>query len=144
MNCKTARKLISAYIDGELGSKEKRELELHLSTCIYCRKELESTKKLIKVLHSIPKIEPSSNFSDKVWYKLQQEDLNGRNNFKRLLVLVGLSIAIVIMFLLGQIPFMREENNYTYDIQTFYELHGKFGRTSTFEENVVDYVLYQK
>ncbi|TCD47364.1 anti-sigma factor [Chlorobium sp. N1] len=45
MNCKTARVLMSAAVDGELTGKEEEGLRLHLADCSDCRREFEEAKK---------------------------------------------------------------------------------------------------
>jgi len=45
MNCKTARVLMSAAVDGELTGKEEEGLRRHLETCSDCRHEFEEAKK---------------------------------------------------------------------------------------------------
>jgi len=40
------REQISAYIDGELSEKERRDLEAHLATCPRCAEELRSLQRL--------------------------------------------------------------------------------------------------
>lgn len=41
MNCKDINKLLAAYLDDEVTSDEREQIEAHLSTCPRCREELE-------------------------------------------------------------------------------------------------------
>ncbi len=45
MNCKKARVLMSAAVDGELTLKEEQEFLQHLSECKECHEELGEAKK---------------------------------------------------------------------------------------------------
>lgn len=42
MDCKSISELLAAYLDGELMSKEREQIEAHLSACPRCRRELEA------------------------------------------------------------------------------------------------------
>ena len=42
MNCKDVSKLFTAYLDGEVTSEERKQIQAHLSTCSRCREELEA------------------------------------------------------------------------------------------------------
>ena len=47
--------LLSAYLDGELASEERAELEAHVSACASCRRELDGLLHMKKVLASAPR-----------------------------------------------------------------------------------------
>lgn len=46
MNCAAAEALLNAYVDGELGASDIRALELHLSECLACQRELGDIRRL--------------------------------------------------------------------------------------------------
>ncbi|HPY97178.1 MAG TPA: zf-HC2 domain-containing protein [Candidatus Cloacimonadota bacterium] len=46
MKCETAKKKLNAYLDNELISNSKREIELHLSSCHACQQKLMELKAL--------------------------------------------------------------------------------------------------
>jgi anti-sigma factor (TIGR02949 family) len=50
MDCATARDLIGAYLDGELGAERALELERHPADCPACRKALAAAAALSRVL----------------------------------------------------------------------------------------------
>ncbi|HVE40419.1 MAG TPA: anti-sigma factor [Planctomycetota bacterium] len=52
MNCAELR--LDEYLDGELAEAERAVVEAHLASCAACRTELERSKKLEKVLRSVP------------------------------------------------------------------------------------------
>lgn len=43
MRCKTVKKLLEAYTEGELDKSRQEAVEFHISTCQSCRQELEIT-----------------------------------------------------------------------------------------------------
>jgi len=52
MNCAELR--LDEYLDGELAEADRAVVEAHLASCAACRMELERSKKLEKVLRSVP------------------------------------------------------------------------------------------
>ena len=50
MNCQEITKLIEAYLEGDLDSRQKQDLHTHLEACPSCRKEFENFRKLETVL----------------------------------------------------------------------------------------------
>lgn len=49
--------LISAYLDGELTSRERGELAQHISTCGRCAAELEGLQRVRALVRSLPVLE---------------------------------------------------------------------------------------
>lgn len=67
MNCKQARGLFSARVDGELSSLEERELREHLTECEQgCAERWVSFEATVRLVHSLPTIEPDPNFVGQV------------------------------------------------------------------------------
>ena len=62
MKCEVLRELLSGYLDGELDSKQKAELEKHLRVCEQCRNELEELKQLDQQVRASEIEEPSRDF----------------------------------------------------------------------------------
>jgi hypothetical protein len=52
-----AKKLLPAYLDGELDEKLRQDLEKHLAACAKCRAELESFKQFSARVHEISPVE---------------------------------------------------------------------------------------
>jgi anti-sigma factor RsiW len=53
---------LSAYLDGELSSREASRLESHLSTCEHCGVLLEELRDVRSMLVSLPEFEPKRSF----------------------------------------------------------------------------------
>jgi len=51
--------LISAYLDGQLDERDRKQIEEHLRSCSVCREELESLKKINNLLFSLKEIKIS-------------------------------------------------------------------------------------
>lgn len=49
---------LSAFLDGELGSVEQREVTDHLAGCVYCREELQELDAARVAIRSLPRLEP--------------------------------------------------------------------------------------
>jgi protein TonB len=52
-----AKKLLAAYLDGELDEKLRQDLEKHLPACAKCRAELESYKEFSARVHELSPVE---------------------------------------------------------------------------------------
>ena len=57
--CKTSLIRISAFLDHELSSLDRRKLEAHLASCPDCRGYLEETRRVSGLVKSLPALEPS-------------------------------------------------------------------------------------
>ncbi len=142
MRCKEAKRLMSSYIDGEISSLKKRELEEHLEECINCKKELLIMEDLLKKLHSLPEISPSENFSEVVWAKYLLEEEKRTRNYKKLFLVLGFAILFFNIFFVGE-RVIKEISKPSQDIYSYYEIHSK---TSSFmqDSSLVDFVLYNR
>jgi len=58
MKCSKVRKLVSAYLDGELGEARAREVEAHLAACSDCRAEAEAVRRTLDLLGEWRPVEP--------------------------------------------------------------------------------------
>ena len=63
MRCVKAKKLISPYIDGELGPMEKGQLEAHIRECAGCVKHFAELSKVHEMLAGAPKHEAPCGFA---------------------------------------------------------------------------------
>lgn len=64
MNCKSARKLIPAHIDGELDSPKTELLRSHLESCNSCRGLSQSLRRASDALGVVPEIAPAFTMAD--------------------------------------------------------------------------------
>ena len=64
MNCKSARKLIPAHVDGELDSQKAELLRSHLESCGSCRGLSQSLRRASDALGVVPEIAPAFTMAD--------------------------------------------------------------------------------
>ena len=62
MNCNTAQRLLSAYVDSELSMSEMDRVRKHVQDCDCCRYEEEDLRRLKSILTSTPIVEPPVDF----------------------------------------------------------------------------------
>jgi len=79
MKCAGIKEILSQYIDGMLGDRERAALEEHLSTCENCREELDSLRALVQELGALEPVKAPADFLGKIHERLAQPSL-----FKRL------------------------------------------------------------
>ncbi|UKI36211.1 MAG: zf-HC2 domain-containing protein [Clostridiales bacterium] len=72
MDCKKAKNLMSAYVDGMLESAEKSAFEAHIHTCKDCERELELLKSTLNLLADA-KYSAPENFTYEVREKLKSD-----------------------------------------------------------------------
>ena len=69
-NHQELKKMLSAYLDGELTQAEEQRVRLHLEDCQECRRELEQMAELQKLTAAIRFQEPPDSFLDSVEQRL--------------------------------------------------------------------------
>ena len=70
MKCKKIRKKLVAYLDGELGEKQKLLIKRHLLECAECRKEVDLLSRTSCLLKNQPRIKSSLDFDVNLWRKI--------------------------------------------------------------------------
>jgi len=61
--CDLVRELLSPYIDDELDTAERQKVDSHLQSCQFCREEFDSIRKTIRLVQSMPVMEPRRSFA---------------------------------------------------------------------------------
>ena len=67
--CEHVDSLLSAYLENETSPAETRFLEDHFSSCARCRDQKSEMRTLLTRIHSLPRVETSENFTQKVLAK---------------------------------------------------------------------------
>jgi len=98
MNCDECLELTDKYIDNELSSDERTEIEKHISECESCRKEYEFAEGIMRAIHNMPEITPSADFLDKVNKRLDKELEKEKKNkiYNWVKGLTGIAAAMAI------------------------------------------------
>ncbi len=74
MTCAERRPTLLAYLDDELGSSERAELETHLAGCEACRAALAAQRQLSGALASLTPIEPPRDFEARFWARVARDE----------------------------------------------------------------------
>jgi hypothetical protein len=72
MQCEDIGEKISAYLDGELETETRREIELHLRRCSECQALFEDFKQLHHAILQMPSIEPGPDFVRQVLTQVEE------------------------------------------------------------------------
>jgi anti-sigma factor RsiW len=73
MECKRDREAIAAYVDGELETSARTELESHLETCEACRELVAAQRRLGEMLAALPEVTPAGDFEARFWARVARE-----------------------------------------------------------------------
>lgn len=124
MDCKKAKNLMSAYVDGMLESAEKSAFEAHIHTCKGCERELELLKSTLNLLADA-KYSAPENFTYEVREKLKSAVPEKRRTFARFGKFSACAAAFVILAAvsIGN-PVWKEFNDRT--VQNTVEKSDKF------------------
>jgi predicted anti-sigma-YlaC factor YlaD len=76
MDHETVKKLLSAYLDGELKEEERRRVEAHIGECADCRKEYHEMVRLEEVMEGMKIKEPPEEawktYSEAVYNRIER------------------------------------------------------------------------
>lgn len=64
MNCRSVRRWIPKYLDGELRPAQEALVMRHLAGCAACRAELDAFRQAMNALDAWPDLQPSCSLSD--------------------------------------------------------------------------------
>jgi hypothetical protein len=103
-NCRDIRGDLSAYIDDELTSPQRAEVEAHLASCSDCQRELLEIKTLVTGVVALPKLQPPPRFLTEVRRKIacadKPEALNWQDHvFRPLWLKVPLEVAALVVII---------------------------------------------
>ena len=103
MNRCVFSKKISSYFDNQLSDEEKARLDVHLSTCVSCRQELEKLKGLSEQLHTWRLPELGSDFESALHKKIALQEMERSPSIMKKKTLIYLIpsgvLAAVLLFL---------------------------------------------
>jgi hypothetical protein len=77
MECRQARRRISAYLDHELDAASSRQLETHLHHCAQCREALNGFQELDGMVRLLPRIEPGPDFAKRMVTMVSENAAHG-------------------------------------------------------------------
>jgi anti-sigma factor RsiW len=95
--CKRDQEAIAAYVDGELDTSARAELESHLETCAACRERVAAQRRLGELFAALPEVTPSGDFEARFWARVARERDRAPAGFAaRLGALLSLRAAFAI------------------------------------------------
>jgi anti-sigma factor (TIGR02949 family) len=97
MNCDEVRDRLSEYLDEEMASAERSELVSHIERCRSCASELETIRRTVELVSSLPRLSAPPELAREVRTRISA----GAAVFtKRLFALAGAAAVILVAFLL--------------------------------------------
>jgi predicted anti-sigma-YlaC factor YlaD len=100
MNHEKIKELILLYHDGELGEKDKKEVEEHIAHCPECQKEFEEMKKLEEVMGKMELKKPGKEVWEVYWASIY-------NRLERKAGWILMSIGGMILLFYGGYKFVE-------------------------------------
>ncbi len=117
------KELLSDYIDGDLGEKERQDVEEHLERCKECCEEFEQLKKTVNVLSGFQELKAPKDFESKINDRLKKRvrrrdrdttPLSHKVPFETIcLIMLVMLIAFYIMLYL--LPQMTSDEGFKQD-----------------------------
>jgi predicted anti-sigma-YlaC factor YlaD len=77
MNCLNLERLY-AYLEGDLSSAEKQDIESHLAACPKCRDAVEERKRMLQAIDSLPAFEVPPDFTKSVMDRISTAPLEAK------------------------------------------------------------------
>ena len=84
MSCKDIERKLSAYLEGIVSSKEKKQIENHLSSCQMCRRAFEELKRTVALIKGLEQVESPPWFTQKIMSRVRAEQESKKNIIQRL------------------------------------------------------------
>ena len=75
MNCAKIKKMLSAYIDGDLDSRKTGIIKEHLKKCMQCREDFASLKSIVFELRSMERLDAPDDFIKNVNKRIKTPSL---------------------------------------------------------------------
>lgn len=98
MDCENARRLIDAYIDGELSVEEIRALEDHAKACVECEQELDAAKLLKDTLEHMDDEITVPLEAQAAWRRAVRAEARKKNTRNLMRGVYAVAAALVLMF----------------------------------------------
>ena len=73
MQCDEIKKLLPSFLDDELESEERTNIQVHLSSCVNCQNELKAYRRSWELLKQWPDVEPQLGYVSRFWTQLAHE-----------------------------------------------------------------------
>ena len=94
MECKGVQEKLSAYVEGDVSSDEKRHIEQHLNSCQKCRTALEDLKNAGELVRGIEDVEPPAWLTEKIMSRVRAEEGREKGIFRKLFYPLHVKVPI--------------------------------------------------
>lgn len=94
MDCLHVKERLSPYLEGLLPAVEHTEIKEHLDSCHLCREHLAGLEQTVRLLGTLPEIEPPLWLSQKVMAKVRAEADRRQGIFRRLFYPLHIKLPI--------------------------------------------------
>jgi len=103
MKCYEVKRKLSAYLDGEVSSAEKREIAEHLETCSVCQDQLSVLSKIIDALGVLEGMQPPPYFISRVrqCVRDERESIPFLERIRGVAISFATAAAVVTAVLIG-------------------------------------------
>lgn len=100
MRCYKAKKLFSPYIDGDLSTDKKLELEVHIKQCEKCRTKLEQLIAIHESFNVIHHFKAPAGFATRVMAHIEERKLK-KLSLSNVLIRVFETAVIILILIIG-------------------------------------------
>jgi hypothetical protein len=97
MDCKVFQERMHAYLDGELATAERRDVEAHVPGCASCRHVLDELRRLRELVASVPAESPPADLPERIMSRIEQHAIQTQPVVIRLLPRFALAAASVAL-----------------------------------------------
>ncbi len=98
--CECPGERLSAYIDGELDERERREVRAHLDGCRWCQREVEQLRRTREFLSNAPSYDLPPDFHRRLRAELLRKRAGVKRVVPKSLIPAGVYLAALLAFLI--------------------------------------------
>ncbi len=73
MKCRTVRRRLSSFLDGDLSFQEARSVDEHIAACPECRKQLSDLRLVSEAVGQLPRLTPAVSIASEIRDRLDVE-----------------------------------------------------------------------
>lgn len=96
MTCSQIQEKLLDFIEKKLSDAEDNDIQMHLDMCAQCKNDFNHFMALNDMLHTTEEIEPSSDYKEKFWVKVEKKNHFLSWNSGRL-IYYGIAASILIL-----------------------------------------------
>ena len=94
MECKGVQEKLSAYVEGDVSTDEKRRVEQHVNSCQKCRTALEDLKNTGALVRGLEEVEPPAWLTEKIMARVRAEEGRKGGIFRKLFYPLHVKVPI--------------------------------------------------